>query len=260
MAELLLKVGEGSGYEDGDILCVFSERRILQCHTEIVCHPRWGERDGRLLVHGTLVEDYQVASHRFRFERDGAFLRRIDLETNEEVVFGQKPVKVDGRLMYIDVEAFFARRLKSPRNRIFGVEGAEVFYGRPRAPDMATLDTVWQRIEAETTLRKADHSRWPLTEHERKVFLPLSYEALDDVGAAALVKPLYEDEANGIVAKDKNGDEIKRAHRIDYAAKLTAQEVEAARDKTRALDLRGSKIMRAADRSAKSLAAALERG
>lgn len=40
MAELLLKVGSGSGYEDGDILVAVNNIDILRCHAEHIASPK----------------------------------------------------------------------------------------------------------------------------------------------------------------------------------------------------------------------------
>jgi len=231
---LLICRADHPTYEDGDILCAMSERRILQCHTEHACHvkdaPR--ARSGHC-VRGSRHEDLEAARYSHRIERDGRdFIRYIRQSDEHEWIIGSTPVNVDGRLMHMHVEEYFARRLRHPRNRIFGAVGNEVCYGGRQDLSPTKLDTLWTRIEAETQLRKVDHQRWPFTRGERRGFLPVSFDPLTDAEAAALVEPLVDDRdpENPITLR-------KRAHRIDYASVYPTRTTEI-RDRTQEVDLR----------------------
>lgn len=223
MAELVLQVGPHPRYEDGDILCAFNDRRVSEVHCAHICSPRLNpELNPRtkagFLTPATLAEDMLAASHRYKFVRVSTLeVMRIDLDTLDEVVFSNKPRDIDGKAQAIDVPLFIARRLRSPDHGLFGAEGAEYWFGGERPPQMDALDVLWSRIEAETPLTKADHTLWPLTDTERKIFLPVAVEDHSDEQSSALVAPLMTE------AKDAESAPVelkRRAVSVDWKAKF----------------------------------------
>lgn len=254
MADLLLMTrATPSGYEDGDILCAMSERRILCCHTEHVCHVRKAPRTSNHCDPGTLAEDFQKARYRVKLVRDGKHgLLKVDVDTDtvieEAKIEGTKATWADGTHCHVNL--FFSRRLKHVgKHRVFGSPGSEVYYDRPRTPDLAKLNAIWARIEAETLLLKADHTKWPFSRREKTAFLPLNFSALTDAEAADLAKPLLDetDPDNPVMVK-------KRASRIDYAT-LYASKKGDIQDITKEVDLRdgASKVAATSDVTVKEL-------
>jgi len=248
---LLICRADHPTYEDGDILCAMSERRILQCHTEHACHvkdaPR--ARSGHC-VRGSRHEDLEAARYSHRIERDGRdFIRYIRQSDGQEWIIGSVPVDVEGRMMHMHVAEYFDRRLRHPRNRIFGSAGSEVSYGGRQDLSMTKLDALWTRIEAETRLLKADHTRWPFTRGERRGFLPVTFDQLTDAEAAVLVEPLVDDRdpENPVTLK-------KRARKIDYTEVYPTRTTEI-RDRTQETDLRDdSRICTSSDVETKTRA------
>ncbi len=219
MADLVLQVGDSSnpeGYEDGDILCAFNDRRILHVHSEHACsprkHPDRSPRVDGFLVRGTLFEDFCSLTCRYRFERiSRREVRRVDIDTLAEEVFSDVPKLLDGKTQHINVQEWINRRLESRKHKIFGATGTEVWFGKSRIPSLASLDTLWVRIEAETLQLKADHTMYPLSNRELAIHLTLRHVDFDDAQRGQLTSLLYDktDPENWVTVK-------KRANRMDY--------------------------------------------
>lgn len=238
MADAVLWIGAPAhplGYEDGDIIQAFSERRILHVHTEHTCSPHLrpdlNPRTKGFLTPGTLAEDFKAASHKYLFERISVReVRRTDLATLEEAIFSDTPTEIDGQMQHIHVEEWIKRRLKHADHFLFGAEGAEYWYGGETTPQIPALDTIWQRIEAETQLLKANHSLWPLTNTERKLFLSVAFQPISDEVASLLMAPIHGDpepvlDEDGKPVLDPDGEPVmqtpllkKRANQIDWKA------------------------------------------
>jgi len=260
MADLLLICQPHAKYEDGDILFAFSERRISSCHVEEACHikraPR--ERSGHC-VRGTRQEDLEAARYSHRIERDGRdFVRYINQATGDEFIIGSEPVEVPdqhGRVrpMHMHVDEYFRFLLKNPRNRVFGTAGREVCYGGKHDLPMAKLDVLWQRIEAETPLRKADHTHFPITPVEKRLFLPVRMGPMSDAEADDLVRPMLDVRNAEFPVKVR-----ERANRMDYAAAF-ADRLAEIRDKRVPVDLREDKPITPTDLMPAKVATAEER-
>lgn len=119
VATIALKVGSGSGYEDGDILCCWNRRHIRCVHAQHICHVRTAARNGDGLIPLTHhARDWFEHTHEYRFERVSATeVRRTNLATLAEDVFSETPNE-DGQA--IDVPLFIARRKLKPLHYLFG--------------------------------------------------------------------------------------------------------------------------------------------
>lgn len=192
MAELLLKVGAGSGFEDGDVICAFSRRRIRSSHAERICHRRRGEGgSGVLRPRGTLFEKWYELTHEFRNERvSPTEVLRTRLADGTIEVLGPKPNAKDEA---IDVRLYLARRLAWPTHRIFGTPGSEVWYSGRFSRARSVLDAVWAEITNETGITEGvDWRLWHFGRLEIRHFLALRAEELTNKEAEDLVEPLYE--------------------------------------------------------------------
>ena len=70
MAELLLKVDDGSNYEDGDVLCAFNRRRIRWCHAQHLTTIRYDVFNGDgLRPVGSLAQKALELTKQYRFRR-----------------------------------------------------------------------------------------------------------------------------------------------------------------------------------------------
>ena len=185
------------------------------------------------MVRGTLFEDWCKLTCIYRFERiSRTEVRRIDLRTADEEIISDVPRVVDGKTLYTNVQMFIDRRLKSDRHKIFGTEGAEVFYWKSRTPDLASLDNLWLRIEAETPQLKADHTHYPMSPVHLAKHLAIAHEDFDDNQRVELTAPIMDetDPTNRVTIK-------KRMNRIDYK-KIWPSLNKDIKDKSKIVDLR----------------------
>lgn len=239
MAELVLKVGDGASYEDGDVLCAFNDRRIGEVHLHHIGNPalrpdispRAGGRKNGLIQADTIAEHLKRKTSQFMFQRvSRRAVLRTNLLTDEQVQIDRNPRLIDGRMQHMFVEEFVARRMRSARHGLFGTEGREFWFGKVRSISAMDITDLWLRVEGETDLRRADHRRFPLTERERKVHLPIAFQDFDEAEAAEFVAPLMDEaDATNMVAK--------RARKIEYDA-IYPDRIENIRDTSKVEDLR----------------------
>ncbi len=255
MAELVLKVGDSlnpKGYEDGDIMLAFNDRRILHVHSEHACsprlHPDRSPREGgfRLLVRGTLFEDFSAITHRYRFERiSRREVRRVDLITLDEEILSDVPRLLDGKTLHINVALWIERRLKSDRHKIFGTAGAEVWYSKSRkaGPDLLSLDNLWLRIESETPQLKSEHTHYPMSPVLLAKHLHIAHEDFDNDKQIELTEPIMDetdpDPTQWVTIK-------KRKNHIDYK-KIWPSRNKDIKDKSKVVDLRSEVARTQAD-------------
>lgn len=202
MAELVLKINPGSGYDDGDVLCAFNRRRIRCVHAGHICLPKFGSRlkdmDGNgIMPPGHLSQDWCEATHETRVERLSKFeAQLVRLSDGATIRFeSDKPFEqFDGRTVHMQIPEFFARKRKAQQFPVFGVYGREVVYGgRLNFSDKA-LDSVWLKIEEKAGKRDTDeeHTLWPAGTQELKSHLFLPVAEFDDSESESLVASQYD--------------------------------------------------------------------
>lgn len=199
MAEVLLIVHPTPKYEDGDVLCAFSRRRIRDVHAQHICDQRHvaRNRDGWLPL-DCLTRRYLEATCEYRNERIARqAVMRTNLFTGDADVITDR---LNARGEATDVEMYLRRRAAhrdkegTPKNLVFGTDGAEVWYGgRTRAGD-AQLDQVWTQIEQHSPFREVAHRTYPLSDYERREWLVLPVEDFTEDEGAALVAPEMDGE------------------------------------------------------------------
>lgn len=198
MAEIICKVGQGSTYEDGDILCAFNNTHIKYVHANHICKPI-GFNSSGLRSRDTLAEVLFVNTSLYRFERVSNSVKRTNLITNQIDIFDQTPQWIDGKYQSIDVERFLQRRINQSNHNIFGVTGSEVWYGGNRDIE---IDSVWERIEDETNHNRSQrkYQIFPLTERELIAHLAIAVDDFDYPTAGEVTGPEL----------DENEEVIKR--------------------------------------------------
>lgn len=210
MAELVLQIEtDHPSYDDGDVLCAFSDTRIGEVHASHICHPRKFPftKDG-LREPGTLLQDFQTNAYTHRFDRiSKTEVLRTDLQTGAQDILGPK-ANDQGEAM--DVAQFVANRVSHEAHTVFGVPGSEFWFGGNYTPH---VNRMWARIEERTPLRREAHRLWPLTDTEKRRFLAVKLDDdLTEQQTQTLTKPLIGDndeEGNPIVLK-------RRAHRVPW--------------------------------------------
>ena len=207
MAELALKIGAGSNYLDGDILCAFNSRAIRCTHAQHICHVRQAGGGAGVLRDDTHVaRDWFEHTHKYRFERISLTeIKRILLSDMSEEVFSNTPRRVDGKAQHMDVESYVARRLNHEGHKIFGTPGAEVWYGGRTDVSDTVMTLVWNSIETKTAFREIDFPLWPAGVKDLLSHLFITVDDFDEAAASDLVSPELDetDPENPITIKKR---------------------------------------------------------
>jgi len=251
MAEYALKIGDTSTYDDGDILCAFTDRHIQATHMQHLTHKRLAAKDGHgLIPPDSLIQARLERVSQFRFERlDKRTIQRIVIATEQAVKLSHTP-NADGE--YIDVPEFVARRLKAGTRPMFGRPGREVWYGGNTDYSQAAVDDVWHHIETHTEHRKANYDLFPAGTRDLIDHFFVVTDSFDDATANELVAPLLNDK--GEMVK-------KRKHQVKWGELpgISAKTRDDIRDKSRSVDGRRKGSFRRADIVvAKSLTAVID--
>jgi hypothetical protein len=189
MSEIILKIGPGSNYEDGDIVCAFNNRRIRGIHAEQICHIKTiGLNADGLRQINSLPELFQKEVYQYRFERvSKTEVKRINQITLEEEIISNIP---NAKREHIYLDEFLTRRKKNPNHRIFGTAGNEVWYGGITDVSNIRLDNIWQKIEERTEHREVNHKDWPCSDQELRHFFVVPTDDFDDAQADELVSSI----------------------------------------------------------------------
>lgn len=242
MAEIILSIvseGQrgGKAYGDGDIVTAVNDRHILCMYTHRICHVKnmTRESSGNLSIN-SLAWHLQNTTYKYKFTRVSRDeIEREDLSTNETKRFNNTPNANGER---IDVPLFIARRKAHPRNRIFGSPGAEIWFGGKQDYSQAKLDLVWDEIETQTVLLRANHKdlRVPVYELKKRLYL----KCIDflDVEASTMLESENDetDPENPVLT-------YKRSYYVDFAAvpELNSRTTDIY-DKRKSVDVRTEKL------------------
>lgn len=232
MAEILLKVGPGSNYVDGDILCAFNDRRISCCHAEHICHVREaGFNNDGLRPAGSLAQSFRQITHQYLFRRVGNNLERHELATGKVDVFGSES---------IDVELYIRRNSRSPQHCIFGSSGAEYWYGGTIDVSEEKVHKVWDAITYESgrQINEKEFKLWPMGRLDIRHHLAIRTENFTDTDTTEFERPQLELDENGeVITKSRavpNGEPeryapilYKRAYNIAWREILPDLDVSA---------------------------------
>lgn len=236
MAELALKIDDGSGYEDRDVICAFNRRRIRRVHAEHLTSPNlFGFTIEGLRPAGSLARQSLEHTRQYRFDRLSKFvIRRTNLRDGTTEELSDKP---NAKGEYIDVPLFLERRLKHPRHSIFGLKGREFWFGGKTYTDHPDLDKVWQEIEARTTERESSYTLWPAGSDDLKVHLFVSVVEFSDAEAEALTAPWIDetDPENPVTVKKRNMSADWRSPAVLALLKVSVKDIE---DRGKSVDVR----------------------
>ena len=153
--QLLVKIGDSEnplGYKDGDVVDTFSELRIGYTHAEMVCKAY------------DLEEYFLSKTSRYKFRKDGSGVIRTDLLTQESDIITAEP---NDRGEYIDVDLYIERHPEK-------IYENNVWYGGSVQPTENSLEAIWNFILATRGIRREQYEDWPVTDLEKRHFLPLS--------------------------------------------------------------------------------------
>ena len=172
--EIILKINDGpddSSYKDGDIIQAFSMQNIYYCHAQHKCHVRNFDftTDGMRAADPLLVK-FLEKTNTYKFERiNSNDVKRTNLITSEESIFNNTPNDNGERL---NVYQYVSRRIKNKDHLIFRSNGLEYWYGKHRSD--IDVDSIWNDIETHTDFLQSDHIYFPLSDIEKRMFLPMS--------------------------------------------------------------------------------------
>lgn len=171
--ELIVKVksdGSNPYYQDGDVIEAMSLGRIHLAHAEMICHPdNFGFNTNGTRDLNTLLHKFQEATHTYKFERiNSNDVKRTNLLTGEEDILNTIP-NAEGEA--INAYKYISRRLKSPRHKIFGASGSEIWYGKMRNDAEVFVPVAWNHIETESDNLQNNHNSWPFTDLEKRHFI-----------------------------------------------------------------------------------------
>jgi len=186
---MFLKIGDAGpasiAYKDGDILCVFSNRRIKCANAGNYCNP-W---DHVKNVNGYLDNDtlpyffYEKVSQ-YRMEKIGNTVKRITIATSlEEDASGER-----------DWKDYIKKRLVAWKNKdtrngkpFFGTPGNEIWYDGSLDQTEATIDLLITDIKNNSEKTDADFVYFPAQHKDLKYHLGLAINNPTELEAAALV-------------------------------------------------------------------------
>ena len=171
--ELIVKVksdGSNPYYQDGDVIEAMSLGRIHLAHAEMICHPdNFGFNTNGTRDLNTLLHKFQEATHTYKFERiNSNDVKRTNLLTGEEDILNTIP-NAEGEA--INAYKYISRRLKSPRHKIFGASGSEIWYAKMRNDAEVFVPVAWNHIETESDNLQNNHNSWPFTDLEKRHFI-----------------------------------------------------------------------------------------
>jgi hypothetical protein len=211
MAEMALKIGQGSGivpYEDGDVIEVYSDRRIGCCYMQLLHDPRkvkltpYGLREI-----GSLGEFALHITKEFRFDRVANEVVRTTLSTMDQETLGPTP---NAAGEYIHVVEWLERALDNPKHKVFGEPGSEYWYGGKSDYAAAKIDAVWAEIEKRTPQRRADYPLWPAGRLDLKHHFLISMDDFSEAEEREFSEPLTQ--VNTVVKRRKRN--------VDWRANL----------------------------------------
>lgn len=259
-ANVILRSNPTGEYGDGDILCAINRRMIMSKHAEHLCFRRGLDRrlleltNHGLLAMGGVGRAMLETVKEFRFNRVGknAFtITRLADMTVTDILPGDgslyhNPLK--DKWLTMNLKIFLNRRLKVLRAPggnglpIFGVPGAEFWYGGKTDTTRAKVALVWDAIEAKTGKLRgtSEFRRMPGIEHGTlRNNTVIEVDDFSDAAVDKLMEPLYDPATLGdpdirpvVVAA--------RRHRIRWqeALGMTAEEIQRAKNPADSFDHR----------------------
>jgi len=197
--EAILATKDANGYVDGDIVEAFSLNRIRFTHAQTLTSVQHYPLDAvsGLRVPETPLDKLLAVTHKFKYVLNQPGALKVDLVTGDTV-------ELDA-----DFSEFLSRRLENPEHMIFGGSEITHWYGE-RLPDVSG-DTAWDTLESCTDYLREDYSTWPLTDLEKRLFLPISMtgKAVTESGTVdvLLSDPTVDEFRSSLIQIDGEGDD-----------------------------------------------------
>jgi len=231
ITNIAVKIGNGGGYENGDVIVAMNAKSALFIQAEQLTHPnKMKRKTNGTIEQGELLEDFYEKTREYKFERvsqnevkrtrrfvSDASTQPISYINTESIDFISDVPNAKGEFM--NVPLFIERNKKI----VFGSKGQEYWYGGETKITDETMDEVWDELEDKTP-KKRNHE-FPFSETEKKHFAILKVQNMDDVEVAELTEPLLD--AQGKILK-------KRKYKVDFSkAGLNAEQISSLQDKNK---------------------------
>ena len=167
--EAILATKAANGYQDGDIVEAFSLNRIRLAHAQTLTSVRRFPLDAvsGLRVPGTALDKILSVTHKFKYYYVSGLRNHPSPSVIQENLLTEETIELEG-----DFSNFIAQRLRNPEHMLFGDSELSHWYGE-RLPEV-TGDAVWDELESCTDHEREDYSTWPLSDLEKRLFLPIS--------------------------------------------------------------------------------------
>ncbi len=185
MAELLLKVGVGANYEDGDIVDAFSQLRIRYTNGGVICHPKLaGFNSDGLRPSASVAKSWLDETREFRISRlVGGTLERTTLANGDTESLLQSSDEVD---------AWVTERTKSSIHRVFGTTSREFWYDGDTNYNHTAMDLAWTAIESQTSELEVNHVLCRLGSKDKRVFLAIAVDDFTETQLRRMLIPKYD--------------------------------------------------------------------
>ena len=172
--EIIVKINDGpspTSYKDGDVVQAIPMSNIYYCHAYHKCRvSNFGFTAGGMRIADPLLIKFLEKTRVYKFERlNSNDVKRTNLITGEEGVFNNIPNDNGERL---DVHQCVSRWIRDDKHSIFISNGLEYWYGKDRGVDV-DIDSIWSDIETHTDFLQSDHIHFPLSDIEKRRFLPM---------------------------------------------------------------------------------------
>jgi hypothetical protein len=197
--EAILATKDANGYEDGDIVEAFSLNRIRLAHAQTLTSVQRYPLDevSGLRVPGTPLDKLLAVTHKYKYIINQAGILKVHLVTDDSVELDT------------DFTEFLARRRENPEHMLFGGSEITHWYGE-RIPDVSG-DTAWDTLESCTDYLREDYSTWPLSDLEKRLFLPISMtgKAVTESGTVdvLLSDPTVDEFRSSLIQIDGEGED-----------------------------------------------------
>lgn len=194
---LVLKVGPGSNYRDGDVLAAFTTVDAIRVDLDHRADVRWaGGGVGIPRAAQGFARDFQEMTYQYLFQRvSKRQVERFDLKTGESHRFSRVPTMVDGRRQHMHVDRYCYDRLKHSMHRLFGRPGREFWFGgvQDRSDEniLHCRDVLFEKygIPRERNSNMPEGPAWPAGTQDIRSFIWIDVESLPRARSIELTKP-----------------------------------------------------------------------
>lgn len=145
MSEIVLKIGDGGGFEDGDVLTAYTALDTSWKHVQHLAHPRKSRT-----VRGYIPKDsptytmLRQSSLYLNQRVSSTELMVTDLLSHQSTLYGPGSININLFLRRRFSNRFDNGAAKLP---IFGEEGKEVWFSGYRPPNNGRANRCWEAIE-----------------------------------------------------------------------------------------------------------------